>query len=144
MTGMLDKFVWVGRIILLAAWATAPCFASQWVELGSLLPEDSGTVREVDVDSLESKFGFLRAWVRTSSELPTDAPNTAKQSRSSLYMVWMNSKRIACVAECTFVPSHLPLRTTIRADGSDLRVVGRMRGRGAPRFVVILTQQSEI
>ena len=77
-------------LILLTAFAATQSYASKWVEFGSNSPEDPSTVREVDVESLEPKFEFLRVWVRTSSETPITVPGTLKQAKSTIYLAWFD------------------------------------------------------
>ena len=77
-------------LILLTAFAATQPHASNWIEFGSNSPEDSSTIREVDVESLESKFEFLRAWVRTNSENPLTVPGTLKQAKSTIYLAWFD------------------------------------------------------
>ena len=80
----------VKKFILLAAIVATQSHASKWVEFVINSPDNPGAISEVDVESLKSKFGFLRAWVRTTSDTPSAVPGTLKKAKSLMYLAWMD------------------------------------------------------
>lgn len=80
----------VKKFILLVTFVATQSHATKWVEFVINSPDNPSAISEVDVESLKSKFGFLRAWVRISSDTPSAIPSILNKTKSSMYLAWMD------------------------------------------------------